>query len=221
MSGAGEAGLEGVLGRAFRDPELLRAAASPRALGGDSRPFERLEFLGDRVLALLVAEALCRAFPDDREGPLADRIAVLASGETLAGVADESGLTEAVGGAHPELRASVRARAGLVEAAFAALYLDGGLGAARAFFERFVLARLAAMRKAPRDPKMALQEWAERHGGGPPGYETVGTEGPDHRRTFRVRVTLGGHGSAGGSGASRRAAEKRAAAAMLDRVGGR
>lgn len=220
MSGAG-AGLGEVLGHAFRDPDLPRAVASPPAAGGDSRAFERLEFLGDRVFALLLAEALLRGFPRDREGPLADRISALASGETMAGIADESGLTEAVGGAQPELRGSVRARAGLLEAAFGALYLDGGLEAARGFFGRFVLARLAAMREAPRDPKMALQEWAERRGRAPPRYETGGTEGPDHRRTFRVRATLEGGESAEGAGTSRRAAEKRAAAALLARVGDR
>ncbi len=207
---------EEILAYVFRDRTLARAVVSPIGISADVKAFERLEFLGDRVLGLLLAETLRSSFPDDQEGGLAERLAVLASGEVLADVARESGLERAAG--IEELVESARLRAAIVEASLAALYLDGGMDAARAFFERFFLARLMAMDEPPRDPKMDLQEWADRHAPNPPDYEIVERDGPAHRPVFRVRVSVGGCVPEEGVSTTRRGAEKAAAAAMLFQI---
>ena len=213
------------LGHRFAEPRLLAealthvSAAGGRA--GRPRGYERLEFLGDRVLGLVVAEMLWRRFPDEAEGPLTRRLTHLVRRETLIEVAREVGLGPHITAAGGEDVAAGRAGGGLLadvcEAVIAALYLDGGLAAAQSFIGRYWEARLAAA-EPPRDPKTGLQEWAQARGRPLPVYTTDKVEGPPHRRRFTVSVAVEGAGPASGSGTSRRAAEVEAAALLLARL---
>ncbi len=210
------------LGHDFADPERLEEALthpSLRAESGDDMSYERLEFLGDRVLGLIVAELLLVQYPDESEGALARRFAAHVSGETLAQVAGALDL-----GAYLRLAKSARAAGGsanpanlanLCEALIGALYLDGGLDVAQAFVRREWAARLAAPGGPPCDAKTALQEWSQAGAHGLPAYRTVETSGSAHAPEFEVEVAVGGLGTARGRGPSKRAAEQVAATALL------
>lgn len=196
--------------------EALTHASHPGAPSN-----ERLEFLGDRVLGLLVAEMLLATFPDEPEGALAPRLNALVRKETLADVARELGLGAALRRAPGEegrpLSAAVLADA--CEAVIAALYRDGGLDVVRPFVRRVFGPRLEHLTGIPRDPKTALQEWAQGEGRAPPHYRLLGREGPDHEPLFRVAVELEGFRPAVGIGATKRAAERLAADAFMAREG--
>lgn len=209
------------LGHRFRDRRLLRDAlrhpsvtATPQATA-----YERLEFLGDRVLGLVVADLLMRRFPTEPEGHLARRFAAHVRREALAEVAQSIGLDrhimlsrgEEVGGG----RSNAGTLADCMEAVIGALYLDGGLEVAARFIQDHWDTRLAE-RQPPRDPKTALQEWAQGRGLPLPRYETLATAGPDHAPAFTVSVAIEGHPAASAVGASKRAAERAAAEALLD-----
>ncbi|MFZ1679535.1 MAG: ribonuclease III [Rhizobiaceae bacterium] len=209
------------IGYVFADPERLNIAlthASARA-GKPGADYERLEFLGDRVLGLVVADMLFRRHPEANQGELALRLNALVNGETLALVADEIGLADFVRTGQEISRASARRltnlRADIVEALLAAIYLDGGMAPARAFVERFWAARAEADFRPRRDPKTALQEWAHKAHAATPHYETLSRDGPDHAPVFTVRVSVGDLSPETASGTSRRAAEQDAAARML------
>lgn len=220
---AAHASLIEALGHRFERSELLAEALthpSARARrGAPKRGYERLEFLGDRVLGLIVAELLWRRFPEEAEGALTRRHTSLVRRETLTSIAKDVGL-----GAHIVLsageeaagaRANPSVLADVCEAVIAALYLDGGLAAAARFVGRWWEPRLTKLGAPPRDPKTALQEWAQARGRALPAYRTVATEGPAHRRTFTVTVSVDGLPPATASGPSKRAAEAAAAAAAL------
>jgi ribonuclease III len=224
---AAPAPLADVLGHRFEHPDLLvEALTHPSARtrrGPAKRGYERLEFLGDRVLGLIIAELLWRRFPDEAEGALTRRHTSLVRRETLTSIAKDIGI-----GAHIVLsageeaagaRANPSVLADVCEAVIAALYLDGGLPAARSFVERWWEQRLTKLGAPPRDPKTALQEWAQARGRALPVYRTVATEGPAHRRTFTVTVSVEGLPPATASGSSKRAAEAAAAAAALAALG--
>jgi ribonuclease III len=218
--------LGATLGHRFADPSLLKealthvSAASGRA--GRPRGYERLEFLGDRVLGLVVAEMLWRRFPDEAEGPLTKRLTHLVRREALIEVAQEVGLGPYILAAGGEDMAEGRAGGGVLadvcEAVIAALYLDGGLPAAQAFIHRRWETRLAAAVQPPRDPKTSLQEWAQARGRALPRYTMMQIEGPPHRRVFTVSVEVDGAEPCSGTGMSRRAAETNAAAVLLARL---
>jgi ribonuclease-3 len=190
--------------------------------GGRPRGYERLEFLGDRVLGLVVAELLWRRFPEEAEGPLTRRLTHLVRREALIEVAQEVGLGPhivAAGGEDiAEGRAGGNVLADVCEAVIAALYLDGGLAAAAGFIERHWKGRLAAAVQPPRDPKTSLQEWVQARGRALPRYATTRVAGPPHRRVFTVSVSVDGEEPSTGTGTSRRAAEANAAAALLARL---
>ncbi|HLY58217.1 MAG TPA: ribonuclease III [Stellaceae bacterium] len=221
--------LEARLGHAFADRHLLdqalthRSAAPPARRGREPAGYERLEFLGDRVLGLVVAEMLLERFPREAEGALARRHADLVRQETLAEIAIELGL-----GAQVRLPAieerSARTNPALLadvcEAIIGALHLDGGIEAARGFVVRHWEERMAAKTAPPKDPKTALQEWAQGRGLALPVYRAVRTEGPPHLPMFTVEVEIAGHPPAEASGGSKRAAETVAAAVLLDRLTG-
>jgi ribonuclease-3 len=207
----------------FTRPELLTEAlthpSAARRRGSARRGYERLEFLGDRVLGLIVAELLWRRFPNEAEGELTRRHTHLVRREALAEVAKAVGLGPRIIVSAGEDAAGVRHNpsvlADVCEAVIAALYIDGGLPAARNFVERWWETRLAALGAPPRDPKTALQEWAQARGLPLPAYRTVATEGPAHRRRFTVTVGVEGLPPATATGSSKRAAETAAAAAAL------
>jgi len=218
----------------FVRPELLREALThPSALpprqgrrqarrGAQPRHYERLEFLGDRVLGLIIADLLWRRFDSEPEGPLTRRHGELVRRDTLAGIGREIGLDRLIR-LSPAETASGRARspsvlADVVEAVIAAIYLDGGFTAAVAFVERLWGPRVAAMKKPPRDPKTLLQEWAQGRGLALPIYQLAGVCGPDHARQFTVAVRLAGGDAVSATASSKRAAETAAAAALLERL---
>jgi len=215
--------LEEALGHTFDKSELLLEAlthpSAVRRRGISRRGYERLEFLGDRVLGLIVAELLWRRFPTEAEGELTRRHTHLVRRDALAEVAQAVGLGAQVIVSPGEDAAGVRENqsvlADVCEAVIAALYLDGGLPAARRFVESRWETRLSALGEPPRDPKTTLQEWVQARGLPLPAYRTVATEGPAHRRRFTVTVSVEGLNPATASGTSKRAAETAAAAAAL------
>ncbi len=210
------------LGHAFADPgHLARALTHSSRAGGGVESYERLEFLGDRVLGCLVAELLYRRFPHENEGALGKRFAALVRRETLAEVAGPGGLDL---GPHLRLSRGEEESGGrenpatlsdACEAVIAALYLDGGLEAARRLVEPIWAPLLEADLTPPQDAKTRLQEWAQGLGLPLPCYEEVARSGPDHAPVFTLRVTLGDGRSAEAEGRSKRAAEQAAAAALL------
>jgi ribonuclease-3 len=213
------------LAHRFADPGLLRQALTHRSLTqGRNRGLasnERLEFVGDRVLGLVIAEWLVERFPGEREGGLGQRLAHLVNQETLAAVAGRIAIGEALIVPASEAATGVRRRATVLadacEALIGALYLDGGLAAARDFIRAHWAEEVAALAEAPRDSKTALQEWAQGRGLALPAYRTVSAEGPSHRPRFTVTVSVGEQ-SAEAAGVTKREAEKAAAAALLARL---
>ncbi|MBS7791944.1 ribonuclease III [Roseococcus sp. SDR] len=219
------AGLQQRLGHSFRDPGLLehalthRSAADPRRRMLDSN--ERLEFLGDRVLGLCIAEWLAERFPQEREGDLGKRLATLCSQEVIAPIAERMGLAAALRVPPSEGRTGLRARATVLadalEAVLGALYLDGGLDVARAVVRREWAEAMAVDAKPPVSAKNRLQEWTLGRGLGLPEYAMLSTSGPSHAPVFVVQVTAAGR-SAEGMGESKRAAEQAAAEAWLSGI---
>jgi ribonuclease-3 len=214
-----------VTGHLFRDTlqlqrALTHASARTANAGAD---YQRFEFLGDRVLGLVVAEMLFTAYPDAPEGELSVRLNALVNADALAAIADEIGLPRMIR-AGAELRTvtgrkRINLRADALEALIAALYLDGGMPAASAFIERYWKPRATNADAMRRDPKTELQEWAHKSAQATPSYEILGREGPDHDPVFTVKVCVAQIDPAVGSGGSKREAEQEAATAMLVREG--
>lgn len=210
------------LGHRFHNPALLeqalthRSAADPRQRMLNSN--ERLEFLGDRVLGLCIAEWLTERFPQEREGDLGKRLATLCSQEVIAPIAEGMGLADVLRVPPSEGRTGLRAKATVLadalEAVFGALYVDGGLDAARVAIRRAWAAAIEVDAKPPVSAKNRLQEWTLGRGLGLPEYSPVSTAGPSHAPVFVVRVSADGR-SAEGMGESKRAAEQAAAEAWL------
>ena len=187
-----------------------------------ARDFERLEFLGDAVVDLVVGEELFRRFPDATEGELTALRAALVSSAALAEVGRRLGLPERARLGRGEEDSGGRARAGLAaslyESVIGAVYMEGGLDAARAIVNRTMGDAIAATLAAPRkSPKTLLQEWAQAGHHALPIYRTLEVSGPEHRRDFVIQVEAGGQ-VAQGSGQSKRVAEEAAAANLLDLV---
>jgi ribonuclease III len=211
------------LGHHFAHEELLTEALTHPSASGrrgtKRRHYERLEFLGDRVLGLVIADLLWRRFPDEKEGELTRRHAHLVRRDAVAEVARAVGLGRHLIVSPSEdssgVRDNPRILADVCEAVIAALYLDGGFEVAARFIERWWEPRLRASGAPPRDPKTALQEWAQARGLPLPEYRTVPGEGPAHRRVFSVTVRVEGQPPATATGLSKRAAETAAAAAAL------
>ncbi len=225
MSAAGDDRLRAaaaVLDHSFRRRALLGEALTHPSVGARGGGYERLEFLGDRVLALVVADMLLAAFPDEDEGALAKRLAELVRRETLAEVAASLGfggfLTLSKGEEESGGRANPTVLADALEAAIGALYLDGGLAPAAAFVRRHWTAPMKAAEQPPEDAKTRLQEWAQGAGRPLPAYTTVDVAGPAHSPTFAVEVSVEDYPPAKASGRSKRAAEQAAAAVLLARV---
>ncbi|MCU0904411.1 MAG: ribonuclease III [Tabrizicola sp.] len=214
---------QGRLGHTFRKPELLVRAVTHASIGTATRPDnQRLEFLGDRVLGLVMAEALLSADEGAREGQLAPRFNALVRKETCADVAREVGLGEVLKLGRSEMLTGGRRKEALLgdamEAVIAAVYQDGGFEAARALVLRLWGGRIAAVEPDARDAKTSLQEWAQARGMPPPAYDEAGRSGPDHAPQFTVRVTLASGETAEATAGSKRVAEQAAARMLLERM---
>lgn len=211
------------LGHTFSHPDILRravthASAEPRAWNA----YERLEFLGDRVLALAVAEQLLDRFPHEREGSIAKRHVSLVRRETLAEVAHTIDLGRYLIVSRGEDEAGARASdtilSDAMEAVIGALYLDGGLAAAQRFILKQWNPLLELDLRPPQDPKTALQEWAQGRRLPLPVYATIAQTGPAHAPEFTVEVRVEGVHPQRATGKSKRLAEQGAAAAMLENL---
>jgi ribonuclease-3 len=211
-------------GHVFRDFSLMqRALTHSSAQGRKVDNNERLEFLGDRVLGLVISDMLYAAYPQADQGELSIRLNALVNRDVCAEIAEELGLV-ALLRADAAIKGRTgkqgrNARADAVEALIAALYLDGGLEVARAFVLRYWEHRSAGSAHALRDAKTDLQQWVQARGGTPPLYVIESREGPDHDLTFTVRVEVPGHEPARGVGSSKQAAQQAAAAEFMTREG--
>ncbi|CAA7622297.1 ribonuclease III [Magnetospirillum sp. SS-4] len=215
------------LGHVFARSDLLTQALTHPSVGQGRRnsrsvPYERLEFLGDRVLGLVVADMLFQAFPDEAEGALARRFTALVRRETVARVALAIGLDGQLAMAKGDEDAGGRGNPGILadacEAVIGALYADGGYEVAARFVRAHWSGLMSEALAPPKDAKTTLQEWAQGRGKALPVYTVAGAEGPSHEPVFLVEVAVDGVGSASGQGPSKRIAEQAAAAALLEKV---
>jgi ribonuclease-3 len=215
------------IGYRFRDPALLEQALTHiSALGGArnrAASYQRLEFLGDHVLGLVISDMLFRAFVRADEGEMSRRLADLVRKEACAEVARSIDLGSAIRLGASEANAGGRGRAAILadvcEALIGAVFVDGGYPAAAAMIERLWGGRMRAPARPLRDSKTVLQEWAQARGLPTPAYREIERTGPDHDPEFRVTVELPDLRPAEGVGRSKRAAEQAAAAAMLTQAG--
>ena len=214
------------LGHAFARPELLQRALTHGSISTATRPDnQRLEFLGDRVLGLTMAEALFAADRSATEGQMAPRYNALVKGETCAAIARDIGLCDVLKLGRSEMLSGGRRKEALLadamEAVLAAIYLDAGLDAARAVILRLWGERLKNVEDDSRDAKTVLQEWAQAQGMAPPRYVQIARNGPDHAPEFEIAVQLddGRQAMATGKG-TKRSIEQAAAQALLDQIEG-
>ena len=223
----GTAAFEERIGYRFKNPALLEQALThiSALTGARNRAgsYQRLEFLGDHVLGLVVSDMLFRAFTKADEGEMSRRLADLVRKEACADVGRAIELGEAIRLGASEANAGGRTRpailADVCEALIGAVFVDGGYPAASALIERLWSERMRTPARPLRDSKTMLQEWAQARGLPTPAYREVERKGPDHDPEFRVTVELPDLAPAEGRGRSKRAAEQAAAAAMLTRAG--
>ncbi|MBB5220900.1 ribonuclease-3 [Amaricoccus macauensis] len=206
------------LGHRFARPELLIEALTHPSLATSAHN-QRLEFLGDRVLGLVIAEALLAADPTAQEGALATRLNALVRKETCAEVAAELGIGTGLRMGRSEMLTGGRRKTALLgdamEAVIAAVYLDGGYDAARRLILDVWGERITGANVVTHDAKTALQEWAQARGLPPPEYVDVSRDGPDHAPVFRVAARLADGRAAEGEASSKRAAQQAAAETLL------
>ncbi len=214
---------DAILGHAFARPELLREALTHRSVSGRRGGFsnERLEFIGDRVLGLVIAEWLGERFPSEQEGEMGRRLAHLVSQPVLAAIAVAIGLESVISVAPGEARVGVKRRATVLadalEAAIGAIFLDGGLEPARGFVRRAWASAMDELAAPPKDAKTELQEWFQARGEALPDYVVVARAGPPHAPEFVVSVSWAGQTGTGVAG-SKRAAEQAAATDLLGQL---
>lgn len=212
--------VERALGHRPRDKDLFERALTHGSAGG--KTYERLEFLGDRVLGLVVARWLYERFPNEPEGEMSRRYNALVARETCADVGRELGVP-------PEIKLGRQARedratnsdnvvGDVVEALLGALFIDAGLDVADAFVRRTWAPYVDSQKKVPVHPKSALQELAAARNWGMPVYEVTGRSGAHHAPTFTVRVSVRGGGEAVAEGSSKQDAETAAAEALLENL---
>ncbi len=214
--------IEKVLSIAFKNKDLINQALTHPSLKRKGSDYERMEFLGDHVLGLVIAERLYQRFPDENEGQLTKRLAGLICGETLVKVAKKLGLGEHIRMAQSEESAGGRLnKANLenaMEAVIGAIFLDQEIEVAKKFILETWEDLIEDMVDPPKDAKSSLQEWAQGRGFPLPEYEVVSTEGAMHAPIFTVQVTVQGEKSQQGSGTSKRAAEQEAATKLLNKL---
>lgn len=213
------------IGHEFKTPDLLIEAMTHSSLSSPTRPDnQRLEFLGDRVLGLVIAEALLLADPAASEGQLAPRFNSLVRKETCADVASEFDLGAALKLGRSEMMSGGRRKQALLgdatEALIAAVYMDAGFDVSRALILRLWGGRIASAKSDARDPKTVLQEWAQARGQHPPEYRETGRSGPDHAPVFTITAHLDSGEEAVAEAPSKRQAQQAAAADLLTRLKG-
>lgn len=217
--------LEARIGHAFADRSLLiQALTHMSAAKEDKGPhYQRLEFLGDRALGIVVAFLLFETFPEANEGELSKRFSEIVRKETCAEVAEGWNVAPHIVFGHGIGRTAARANRSILgdvcEAIIGAVYVDGGHEAARRVVEAGFGDLIRATRPVPRDPKTVLQEYLQGRGGAPPRYVLVDRSGPEHAPSFRVGVEIAGIETIVGEGASKRAAEQDGARAVLVHLG--
>lgn len=218
--------LEAALGHKFNNPELLRRSlthSSARGPGPSNEDFERLEFIGDRVLGLVVAELLGELMPTAREGDLARRFNQLVRRETCAAIARQIGLGQHLILSQSEADSGGRDKdtilADAMEAVLAAIFLDAGFEKVRTIIRKLWEKQCSQPPETDQDAKSALQEWAQGRGMPLPRYVEISRTGPDHAPVFVSEVRIEGSKPERGEGPSKRAAEQAAASAVLAREG--
>lgn len=206
--------LQQKIGYTFKDENLLRVALTHSSTGSAFN-YERLEFLGDRVLGIIIASLLFEKFPDEKEGDLAKRLSALVQGRTLAKLALRISLGNFIFFSEAEAAAGGAENdhilADVFEAVIGAMYLDGGLSPCDALIKAQWEDTLFTMKKPPQHPKTAIQEWAQGQGLPLPEYAVVNQSGPDHAPVFEMKLSVRGHEPVTATGRSRAEAEKMAA----------
>ena len=212
------------IGYEFKDPGLLITALTHSSISSATRSDnERLEFLGDRVLGLVMAQALLDLDAKATEGQLAPRFNALVRKETCADVARSIGIGNLLKLGRSEMISGGRRKEALLgdamEALIAAVYRDGGFAEAQAVILRLWNKRITSVKADARDPKTALQEWAQARKGPPPNYVELSRSGPDHAPQFEIEVRLHTGEAAQAKAGSKRHAEQAAAKLLLERLG--
>ena len=215
--------LEGVIGYRFKEAELCRNAFTHGSRQSKHQDYQRLEFLGDRVLSLVIAEDLFHRFNAEQEGQLAARLSLLVRGEACTAVGEKLGLEEFIIVGAIEKKKGVQRIASVlgdvVEALIGALYLDGGLEVARVFILKNWSAMLSATPANLKDAKTFVQEWALARALALPQYEVTAREGLEHAPIFTITLKVGPYEQAKGVGPSKQAAEMAAASEFIAREG--
>ena len=210
--------IEGILGYKFKDRHLLERALTHSSTG-EEYSYQRLEFLGDRVVGLVIAQALFEKFRQENEGGLAKRHTALVQGATLTVIGQAHGLNEFIIFSNAEKEAGGHQNENIisdvVESLLGALFIDGGYEVVRDVILRLWGDNIETLVKAPQDPKTELQEWVQARGLPLPVYQIVSRDGPDHAPVFTISLTVQGFEPIHQEGASRRAAENTAARKMV------
>jgi ribonuclease III len=215
--------LEKQLGHRFQNKALIKDALTHSSTNEDTN-YERLEFLGDRVLGLVIANALYEKFPDEAEGDLAKRLAALVQGELLAVIALEMKLGKFIILSDAEAQAGGAENENILsdvfEAIIGALYLDGGFEKCKVLIEKLWTDKFFEMKTPPQHPKTVVQEWAQGQGLPLPSYKILNQHGPDHAPLFDVQLTIKGYEPVTAQGSSRQEAEKQAAKMFFEKITG-
>lgn len=209
--------LQEKIGYVFKDPNLLSAAITHSSIRSGGKDFERLEFLGDRVLELVVSDILYKHFPKEREGDLARRLAALVCREACDEVSQRLELSNHVMAVGTDLGTRTGILSDAVESLLGAMYLDGGLAPCYKFIEQYWYGLRDSLLQPYKDSKTTLQEWAQARHRTTPVYDIVSSTGPDHAPVFMVKVTVL-NSSAQGEGFSKRQAEQKAAQNFLGMI---
>ena len=204
--------IEAILGYSFKRKTLLVQALAPPVLQHrkHGKAFERLEFLGDRVLGIVIAEALYAHYAHDDEGKLAKRLGYLTSREFCHSIAQTINLAQFLPISNEEL-SGTSILANCIEALIAALYIDGGLQASQDFIHKYWGDEIQALDELPKDPKTLVQEWAQKRGMLIPQYQEIGHTGPDHAPSYVLEISLQNGLAATGTGKNKKLAERDAA----------
>lgn len=218
--------LESSVWRDYRESDLVRQALTHPSCAriNEQGPYnnQRLEFLGDSVLGMVIAEMLYHMYPAEQEGELARRFAGLVCGERLVEVARKIGLDQALILSDSEEENDGRNNPSNLEdaceALIGAIYLDAGFEAARQFIQQHWHGLAQSVIAPPKDPKTELQEWAQARGLALPKYELVDQQGPSHAPAFTISVAVNGKGSAEATASSKKLAEREAAAGLLAKL---